>query len=154
MDNCSSFFVLVCFWNVTTKKCNTNHNIYHNFDSFLDLCRILDFLATSNWFFFPLRLKAKTVADCPSQYPLLRPSPHPIYVSVCVCPEGLCGCSCRVRAWRSSKLASERTGVSQLSLGSHSVPLSLCLVVTCPVWGVRICVCVTQCKTLTFVLVV
>ena len=30
--------------------------------------------------------------------PLLCPSPHPICVSVCVCPEGLCSCSCRVRA--------------------------------------------------------
>ncbi len=61
--------------------------------------------------------------------PLLCPSPHPICVSVCVCPEGLCSCICRVRTWRSvSWPANEQVSVSwQLSLVTSS------LVVTCPV---------------------
>ncbi len=61
--------------------------------------------------------------------PLLCPSPHPICVSVCVCPEGLCSCSCRVRAWRSVSWPANK----QVSVGWRLSLVTSCLVVTCPV---------------------
>ena len=139
MDNCSSFFVLVCFWNVTTKKCNTNHNIYHNFDSFLDLCRILDFLATSSWFFFHFAWKWKLLRTARLNTPCYVP---PLTPSMCRYVCTLRACVVIVAVWGRDGLvswpANEQVSVSQLSLGSHSVPLYLCpFVVTCPVSCLR-----------------